>query len=163
MYTGSTSADIPSAHPRSGLCPALRGRQTASCPLRENEMNDTSGKTTNVHAVSNGQLLGVLTVFIALAGFGVWAVDSKFDALDSRFDAMDIQFEATNTRIDDINSRIDSLNSRIDSLETRFQGLQSTVHELSIRVARMEGTLGIIVDEVVEQPAATTDNGVAQQ
>ncbi len=133
-------------------------------------MNDTSGKTTNVHAVSNGQLLGVLTVFIALAGFGVWAVDSKFDAMDSRFDAMDIQFEATNTRIDDVNSRIDSLNSRIDSLETRFeglqnrfQGLQSTVHELSIRVVRMEGTLGIIVDEIVEQPAATTDNGVAQQ
>lgn len=76
---------------------------------------------------------------------------------------MDIQFEATNTRIDDVNSRIDSLETRFEGLQNRFQGLQSTVHELSIRVARMEGTLGIIVDEIVEQPAATTDNGVAQQ
>ncbi|MCY4356467.1 MAG: hypothetical protein OXD01_02990, partial [Gammaproteobacteria bacterium] len=64
-------------------------------------------------------------------------------------------------RIDDVNTRIDDVNTRIDDLSMEVRTLRGEVVDVSIRVARIEGHLGLTTElasvEYTDQEDALTN------
>jgi len=80
-----------------------------------------------VHQVSNGQLIGILGVLVAIAGIGIGVIYSGFNNVNTRIDdlaaSLRAEMAATNSRIDDLatsmNARFDDVNARFDSIAQR--------------------------------------------
>ncbi|MCY4357843.1 MAG: hypothetical protein OXD01_10035 [Gammaproteobacteria bacterium] len=89
-------------------------------------------KSKSFHVFSNGQMGVFLSVAAILISVNLWG------------------FSSINTRIDDsvasINTRIDDVNTRIDDLSMEVRTLRGEVVDVSVRVARIEGHLGLTTE-----------------
>ncbi len=73
----------------------------------------------------------------------VVSINTRIDDVNSRIDD---SVAGINTRIDDVNTRIDDVNTRIDDLSVEVRTLRGEVVDVSIRVARIEGHLGLTTE-----------------
>ncbi len=104
-------------------------------------MNDTRHKpendretpvAKNVTQFGNGQLIGILSVFVAVAVFGFHNVNRRIDDLATLM----------NTRIDDLttlmNARFDDVNRRIDDNTAELRLIRGDVNGLTERMTEVE-------------------------
>ncbi|MCY4356553.1 MAG: hypothetical protein OXD01_03425 [Gammaproteobacteria bacterium] len=121
-------------------------------------------KTKGLHVFSNGQMGVFLSIAAILISVNLWG----FSSINTRIDDSVVSI---NTRIDDVNTRIDDVNTRIDDLSMEVRTLRGEVVDVSIRVARIEGHLGLTTELAIAEytdpedaltnpsaPLATTGN-----
>ena len=86
------------------------------------------------------------------------ATTESFGDIQSTLSQHDVRFDSINTRFDDVNSRLDSLDGRLINLENGFL-------DLSARVARVEGSLGVTTNDTDVSPEtdAPVSEPIAQQ
>ncbi len=115
----------------------------------------------NVTEIGNGQLVGILSVFVAVAGVLVAAVVFGFYNVNRRIDDL---ATLTNTRIDDLttlmNARFDDVNRRIDDNTAEIRLIRGDVNGLAERMTKVETIISIRlpadVDEQNNPIAAST-------
>ncbi|MCY4264178.1 MAG: hypothetical protein OXE78_04920 [Gammaproteobacteria bacterium] len=116
--------------------------------MKQDEREVPEGaKTKGLHVFSNGQMGVFLSIAAILISVDLWG------------------FSSINTRIDDsvvsINTRIGDVNTRIDDLSMEVRTLRGEVVDVSIRVARIEGHLGLTTElasvEYTDQEDALTN------
>ncbi|MCY4265072.1 MAG: hypothetical protein OXE78_09460 [Gammaproteobacteria bacterium] len=139
-------------------------------------------KSKSFHVFSNGQMGVFLSVAAILISVNLWGfssintrIDDSVASINTRIDDVNTRIDDVNTRIDDsvasINTRIDDVNTRIDDLSMEVRTLRGEVVDVSVRVARIEGHLGLTTEvasvEYTDQedalinpsaPLATTGN-----
>ncbi len=135
-------------------------------------------KAKSFHVFSNGQMgvfLSVAAILISSILWGFSSINTRIDDVNTRIDdsvaGINTRIDDVNTRIDDVNTRIDDVNTRIDDLSMEVRTLRGEVVDVSIRVARIEGHLGLTTEvasvEYTDQedalinpsaPLATTGN-----
>ncbi len=114
----------------------------------------------NVTEIGNGQLVGILSVFVAVAGvlvaavvFGFYNVNRRIDDLatltntriddlttlmNAQFDDVDRRFDDVDRRFDDVNRRFDDVNRRIDDNAAELRLIRGDVSGLSERMTKVE-------------------------
>ena len=96
----------------------------------------------NVTEFGNGQLVGILGVFVAVAVFGFRAIDAQFDAVNVQFDAVTARIDdlaaLMNARFDDVDRRFDDVNRRIDDNTAELRLIRGDVSGLTERMTKVE-------------------------
>ena len=118
--------------------------------MNETQHKPENGRETpvakNVTQFGNGQLIGILSVFVAVAGmlvavtvFGFNNVNRRIDDLaalmNARFDDM---AALMNARFEDVNRRFDDVNDRIDDNTAELRLIRGDVNGLTERMTKVE-------------------------
>ena len=111
--------------------------------MNETQHKPENGRETpvakNVTQFGNGQLIGILSVFVAVAGMVVAVTVFGFNNVNRRIDDL---AASMNARFDDMaalmNARFDDVNRRIDDNTAELRLIRGDVNGLTERMTKVE-------------------------
>ena len=98
----------------------------------------------------SAELIGIISVGVALGAMILTSVGLTFAAWRRLADSVDKRFNVSEARID---KRFDEVDKRFDKMDKRFEGIEGRLSALEQRVARLEGVLDGLREALFERAA----------